>query len=88
MTGWSRRFIDPILLPDAASCAPLRDAGNYISRLPKPEHDADEWQAAMRALLLVVERGGDTMLPRIGIMRALHRHDDGPVPAPRKFGVS
>jgi hypothetical protein len=33
-----------------------------------------EWQAAMEALILVATRGGPTMLARIGVMRALHRH--------------
>ncbi|WFU37745.1 hypothetical protein QA640_25120 [Bradyrhizobium sp. CB82] len=52
----------------------LRDAGEYIAALPKKVHDAPEWQAAMEALMLVVERGGPTMFARIGIMRALNRH--------------
>jgi hypothetical protein len=34
----------------------LRDAGEYIAALPKAEHDAPEWQAAMEALILVAER--------------------------------
>nr|WP_271566073.1 hypothetical protein [Bradyrhizobium sp. CCBAU 11386] len=41
--------------------------------LPKKEHDASEWRAAMEALLLVVERGGSTTFARIGVMRALNR---------------
>jgi hypothetical protein len=32
-------------------------------------------QAAIEALILVVEGNGPTMLARIGVMRALHRHD-------------
>jgi hypothetical protein len=60
----------------------LRDAGNYIAALPKPEHDAPTWRAAIQALMLVAEHGGDTMLPRIGIMRALY--PDGTAPTPRK----
>jgi hypothetical protein len=36
----------------------VRDVATYITKLPKAEHDADEWQAAMEALLLVVEHGG------------------------------
>jgi hypothetical protein len=52
----------------------LRDAGTYITKLPKAEHDAIEWQDAMEALLPVVELGGPTMFARIGIMRALNRH--------------
>jgi hypothetical protein len=43
----------------------------YITKLPKAEHDADEWQAAM---LLVAEIDGPPMFARIGIMRALNRH--------------
>jgi hypothetical protein len=31
----------------------LRDAGNFIAKLPKSEHDAPEWRAATRALMLV-----------------------------------
>jgi hypothetical protein len=42
--------------------------------LPKKEHEAAEWRAAMEALLLVVERGGPTLFARIGVMRALNRH--------------
>jgi hypothetical protein len=33
-----------------------------------------KWQAAMQALMLVA-RGGPTMFARIGVMRALHRHE-------------
>jgi hypothetical protein len=43
-------------------------------KLPKADHPAPEWQAAMEALILVAETGGPTMLARTGIMRALHRH--------------
>src|SRR6266403_938478 len=34
-------------------CLPLRDAAQYVPKLPKAEHDAEEWRAAMQALLLV-----------------------------------
>ena len=30
-----------------------KDAGNYITKLPKAEHGVQEWQAAMEALILV-----------------------------------
>ncbi len=43
-------------------------------RLPKAEHEAAEWQAAMEALILVATSGGPTMFARIGVMRALNRH--------------
>jgi hypothetical protein len=45
----------------------------HITNLPKAEHEAAEWEAAMEALILVA-RGGPTMLARIGVMRASNRH--------------
>ena len=71
--GWKRRFDDPIPLPSGRRLVTLEDAGNYITRLPKAEHEAQEWQAAMEALILVATSGGLTMFARIGIMRALNR---------------
>jgi hypothetical protein len=71
---WSRRFEDPVILPDGRTLVTLEDAGNYITKLPKAEHEAPEWQAAMEALILVATSGGGpTMFARIGIMRALNR---------------
>jgi Ser/Thr protein kinase RdoA (MazF antagonist) len=49
------------------------DAGTYIIKLAKADHEAAEWQAAMEALILVATSGGPTMFARIGIMRALNR---------------
>jgi hypothetical protein len=64
--GWSREFDEPIKL------VTLRDAATYITKLPKEESKLLEWQAAIEALMLVVELGGPTMFARIGVMRALH----------------
>ena len=71
---WSARFDEPIPLPDGRQLVTLKDAGSYITKLPKAEHDAPEWQTAMEALILVAERNGPTMLARIGVVRALNRH--------------
>jgi hypothetical protein len=46
---------------------------HYIAALPKAEHAAPEWQAAIEALILVVDLGGPTMFARIGVMRAFNR---------------
>ena len=72
--GWKRRFQEPIPLPRGRQLVTLEDAGKYITKLPKAEHDAAEWQAAMEALILVATSGGTAMFARIGIMRALNRH--------------
>ena len=52
----------------------LRDAADYIMKLPKAEQDLEKWQAAVKALLLVVELDGPTMMARIGMLRALNRN--------------
>jgi hypothetical protein len=65
------------VLPGGRKLVTLKDAGTCITRLPRAEHEAVEWLAAMEALILVAERGCPTMLPRIGMMRALNA--GGPV---------
>jgi hypothetical protein len=72
--GWRRPFDDPIPVPRGRELVTLEDAGNYITKLPKAEHEAPEWQAATQALILVATSGGPTMLARIGVIRALNRH--------------
>lgn len=49
-------------------------AATYITKLPRAEHTAPEWQAATEALILIAENSGPTMLPRIGVLKALNRH--------------
>ena len=81
---WFKRFSDPIVLPDGRALLTLRDAAEYITELPKAEHDAADWQVAMEVLLLVAERDGPEMLARIGMMRALNRHAAKATPTPRR----
>jgi hypothetical protein len=71
---WARPFDNPILLPGGREIVALRHAGDYITSLPKAEQDLDEWQAAVEALLLVVELNGPTMMAGIGLLRALNRN--------------
>jgi hypothetical protein len=82
--AWDQLFFDPITLPGRKPLVTLRDAAQYIIKLPKAERDAEEWQAAMQALMLVVEQNGPTMFARIGVMRALHRDKPKAAPAPRR----
>jgi len=72
--AWDQTFFDPIVLPNGKKLITLRDAAEYITELPKAEHDTPEWQAAMEALLLVAEDSGPPMFARIGVMRALNRN--------------
>jgi hypothetical protein len=81
---WSRPFDDPIALPDGRELTTLRQAADYITSLPAKVQQRAEWQAAAEALLLVVERRGDPMLARIGMLRALNAGKPPPDPAPRR----
>lgn len=72
-TGWSREFEDPITLPDGRKLLTLKDAADYITKLPKKESDLPEWQTAIEVLMLC-SRGGHAMMARIGVMKALNRH--------------
>ena len=71
--GWQREFDDPIPLPNGKTLVTLRDDADYITKLPKSESVLPEWQAAIEVLMLC-SRGGDPMLARIGVMKALNRH--------------
>jgi hypothetical protein len=82
--AWSKRFYDPIILPDGRELLTLREAAEYITALPKAEHDAADWQVAMETLLLVAERDGPEMMARIAVMKALNRHGVKATPATRR----
>ena len=55
---WTRQFEGPITLSDGRMLRTLRDASDYITKLPKAVHSAEEWQAAMEDLILVADLGG------------------------------
>ena len=66
-------FEDPIPLPDGRQLLTLKDAADYIMKLPKEQSDLAQWQIAIEALMLC-SRGGGPMLARIAFMKALNRH--------------
>ena len=70
---WSTHFEDPIALLDGRKLITLKDAADYVMKLPKEESELPEWQTAIEVLMLC-SRGGDAMLARIGVMKALNRH--------------
>jgi hypothetical protein len=41
---------------------------NISTKLPKADHDAEDWQFAMQALLLVAEHDSPAMPARIGML--------------------
>ena len=71
--SWSTHFVDPIVLPDGRKLLTLKDAADYVTKLPKEQSDLAQWQVAIEALMLC-SRGGDPMLARIAFMKALNRN--------------
>ena len=60
-------------MPDGRKLLTLKDAADYIAKLPKKESDLTQWHVAIEALMLC-SRGGDPMLARIAFMNALNRN--------------
>ena len=73
-TGWNRPFEDPILLPDGRELLTLKDAADYIMKLPKAEQKHEKWQTAAEVLIMAAEGRGPLMHARIGMLRALNRN--------------
>jgi hypothetical protein len=71
--GWRRPFEEPIPLAGGRKLVTLLDAGDFITNLPKVEHHAPAWQAAMEALLMAAEGRGPLLHARVGMLRALNR---------------
>jgi hypothetical protein len=72
--SWDKQFREPIEVPDGDLLLSLRDAGAYITRLPKVEHESREWQTAMHCLIEAADYGGPVSFARLGVAQALHRH--------------
>jgi hypothetical protein len=82
--SWDQTFFDPIELPNGRKAITLRDAALYITRLPKDEQDAAEWQTAEEILIMIGERGGDPLMALIAMLRALNRNKPRAAPPPRQ----
>jgi hypothetical protein len=74
VTRWQRAFEDPIPLPRGRQLVTLKDAANYITKLPKAKHESPEWQAAIEALIMAAEDRGPLTHASFGVLRALNRH--------------
>jgi hypothetical protein len=72
--SWDQRFFGPIIVPGRKPLVTLPDAAPYIIQLPKAERELPKWETAIEWLMLVGEHGGDPMVPRIAMMKALRRH--------------
>jgi hypothetical protein len=74
VAAWARPFDDPVLLSGGRKLVTLRDAADYIMKLPNAEQNLEAWQTAVEALIMAAEDRGSLMHARIGMLRALNRN--------------
>src|SRR5258706_8929697 len=73
VVSWDRPFDQPVCLPDGSAARTLRDAANYIKKLPKSERHRQEWRLAIHMLIDTAEHCGPLMFARMGMLRAFER---------------
>jgi hypothetical protein len=61
-------------LPGGRQLVTLKDAAEYIQKLPEAEQQLEEWQAAIGCLIGAAEGRDFVMHARIGVLRALNRN--------------
>jgi hypothetical protein len=71
--NWNRPFEDPIELPDGRKLLTLKNAADYIMKLPKPEQKHEKWQTAVHCLIGAAEGRDFVMHARIGVLQALNK---------------
>lgn len=74
MMGWHREFDFPV-----PGFRTLRDAANYIMKLPKAEQEKPHWQLAADVILQAAEGRGPMLHAVVGMNKAL---DHGKPPRP------
>jgi hypothetical protein len=75
MPAWSRKFDEPIELPDGRKLRTLKEAIAFLAKeIPKSEHTLPKVQAAARMVTEAAENDGPMIFARIGVMQAVHRH--------------
>ena len=70
--SWSRRFDEPIELPDGRKLKTLAEAMAWLAKeVPKSEHKTEKVQAAVHCVTRAAEHGGPLIFAQMGMMRAI-----------------
>jgi hypothetical protein len=56
--NWSRRFGNPVPMPDGSTIRTIGEAAEYAIRRPKKARNTEPWQRAAKGLQLAAEHGG------------------------------
>ena len=84
--SWDRPFAQPVPLPKGPPAQTLRDAADYIRKLPLQERDGQEWRLAIQMLIDAAEDRGPMLFARMGMHRALESHVER-ASAPERQGL-
>lgn len=68
-----RPFDQPVPLTKGAPARTLRDAADFIRKLPKVEQDRAAWQIALDLVIDAAENRGPMMLAKMAILEAASR---------------
>jgi hypothetical protein len=73
--SWSRRFDEPIELPDGRKLKTLAEAMAWLAKeIPKSEHKMEKVQTAAHLVTRAAEHGGPMIFAQMGMLQAIHRH--------------
>jgi hypothetical protein len=71
----SRRFDEPIELPDGGKLKTLAEALAWLAKeVPMSEHKMEKVQNAAHLVTRAAEHGGPMIFAQMGMMQAVHRH--------------
>ena len=71
VVSWSRRFEEPIELPDGRKLKTLAEAIAWLAKeIPKSEHKMEKVQTAAHCVTRAAEHGGPMIFAQMGMMRA------------------
>ena len=73
---WSRRFDDPIPLPDGSIVCTIGEAAAYTADLPKRVGKAPAWQHAAADLTRAARNSADVSRARMSFYEALYGEDE------------
>jgi hypothetical protein len=83
MTDWSRRFDDPIPMPDGRIISTIGEAAEYATSLPAKTGNTEPWQRAAKVLHQAAEHGGPfVFIARISFCRAVYGDTPPPIGNP------
>ena len=82
---WSKRFEEPVQLPDGSQLFTLHQAAKHILTLSNVDHRANEWRSAMRKIIEAADHGGSICLARAELLLAIQLNCSGRTVGPENM---